>query len=176
MKEAIKKLLDISDVSYYRWKKERPIFDLLETYFTKDELNEFLETGKIEKFEAIKNRTKEEIENKFQLDDSKTLVLLEDLAFFSLKDKLSNKLFPIWDFTGIFPKRVFLKVLREVSSDTSFSLETAKLILEDKLKNYQTKLLDLEHPNHILKLQKFVNENISKIEAFILAKEPERFL
>jgi len=61
VKEAIKKLLDISDVSYYRWKKERPIFDLLEAYFTKDELNEFLETGKIEKFEAIKNKTKEEI-------------------------------------------------------------------------------------------------------------------
>ena len=176
MKEAVKKLLKISDVSYYRWKKERPIFDLLETYFTAEELNEFLETGKIEKLEAIKNLTRQDIEDKFKKDDSKTLALLEDYAFFSLKDKLSTKLFPFWNFTAIFPKRVFRKVLIEVASDPSFSVETAKSLLLKKLKNYKPKLLDLEHPNHILILQKFVNDNISKIEAFILVKEPENFI
>ena len=37
------------------WKKEkRPIMELLYKYFTKEELEEFLETGKIEKFENIK--------------------------------------------------------------------------------------------------------------------------
>lgn len=40
--------------TYYNWDKEhRPIIALLEKYFTKEELEEFLGTGKIEKFENI---------------------------------------------------------------------------------------------------------------------------
>ncbi|MFA6138229.1 MAG: hypothetical protein WC667_09095 [Sulfurimonas sp.] len=47
-------LLFKSPNTYYKWKKEnRPIIALLETYFTKEDLEEFLETGKIGKFEEI---------------------------------------------------------------------------------------------------------------------------
>lgn len=46
--------MDISKPSYYVWKRQgRPIFKLLETYFSKEELQEFLETGKISKFEIV---------------------------------------------------------------------------------------------------------------------------
>jgi len=47
MKKQIIELLNISDVSYYRWKKERKIFDLLEYAFSSSDLQEFLDTGKI---------------------------------------------------------------------------------------------------------------------------------
>lgn len=54
MKESIKKLLDIADKSYYNYKKQgRPIIALLEKYFDKEDLEEFLETGKIKKFEKL---------------------------------------------------------------------------------------------------------------------------
>lgn len=62
MKKQIIELLQISNVSYYRWKKapkregdNKPpkIFELLEKYFTEQELQEFLDTGKISKFEII---------------------------------------------------------------------------------------------------------------------------
>lgn len=62
MKKQIIELLQISNVSYYRWRKtpkregdNKPpkIFDLLEKYFTEQELQEFLDTGKISKFEII---------------------------------------------------------------------------------------------------------------------------
>jgi len=53
MKDYICKLLGISTASYYRWKEERPIISLLEKYFTKEELEEFLETGEITSFSKI---------------------------------------------------------------------------------------------------------------------------
>lgn len=46
------KLFDFNSSTYYRWKKEgRPIIALLEKYFKKEDLEEFLETGKIAKLE-----------------------------------------------------------------------------------------------------------------------------
>lgn len=43
MKDAIKKILDISDKTYYNWKNQnRPIILLLELCFTENELNTFL--------------------------------------------------------------------------------------------------------------------------------------
>lgn len=54
LKEQIKKILDISDKTYYNWKNQsRPIISLLEKYFTEEDIQEFLDTGKIFKFENI---------------------------------------------------------------------------------------------------------------------------
>lgn len=47
-----------SSTTYYSWKKEvekRQVMSLLEKYFTKEDLIEFLETGKILKYENIPN-------------------------------------------------------------------------------------------------------------------------
>ena len=53
MKQQIKQILDIADRTYYNWKREQtPVLSLLEKYFTKEDLEEFLETGTIERMEA----------------------------------------------------------------------------------------------------------------------------
>lgn len=66
MKKAILKLLDVSDKTFYNWKKEkRPIIRLFEKYFTKEDLEEFLETEKITKFESQITNEK----NKIILDE-----------------------------------------------------------------------------------------------------------
>ncbi len=54
MKEAIKKILDISDKTYYNWKNQnRPIVKLLEKYFEDEDLSEFIEKGTVDKFEKL---------------------------------------------------------------------------------------------------------------------------
>lgn len=61
--QSVIKILDISKPSYYVWKREgRPIFELLENYFVKEELEEFLTSRKMAKLEAIKGITVEDIE------------------------------------------------------------------------------------------------------------------
>lgn len=55
MKKEICKILDVVEASYYNFKRQnRPIIKLLEKYFNEDDLNEFLETGKITKLESAK--------------------------------------------------------------------------------------------------------------------------
>jgi len=52
--KTISILIGNSERTIFKWKKEnRPILSLLEKYFTKDDLAEFLETEKIEKFDNI---------------------------------------------------------------------------------------------------------------------------
>lgn len=58
MKEEIKKILSIADKTYYNYKKEnRMIIKLLEKYFDKEDLNEFITTGSIKKLESIESST-----------------------------------------------------------------------------------------------------------------------
>lgn len=55
MQEQYCKLLDVSRNTYYVHKREdRKILSLLEKYFTESDLEEFLQTGKIEKLEDSK--------------------------------------------------------------------------------------------------------------------------
>ncbi|QNM90613.1 hypothetical protein HOO34_02465 [Aliarcobacter cryaerophilus] len=57
MKENIKKILDISDKTYYNWKNQnRPIIELLHKYFQDNEITEFLETGRISRLEDNKDQ------------------------------------------------------------------------------------------------------------------------
>lgn len=54
--QSIVNLMQFSRNTYYVWKREnRPIISLLEKYFTKENLEEFLQSGKIDKFENLKN-------------------------------------------------------------------------------------------------------------------------
>jgi len=50
-------ILEISENSYFRWKKKDHVvlINLIELYFTQDDLSEYLNTGKIERFEDMKN-------------------------------------------------------------------------------------------------------------------------
>lgn len=68
--EIMAKLLEISENSYYRWKKKDHIrlVNLIERYFTDSEIEEFLQTGEIINFEAtnyIKNNFMKINKNKY---------------------------------------------------------------------------------------------------------------
>lgn len=52
--EIFSEILDCSVSGFYKWKQQnRPIIILLEKYFSNDDLIEFLQTGKISKFEIL---------------------------------------------------------------------------------------------------------------------------
>jgi hypothetical protein len=54
--EIFKQLFLFSAPTFYNWQREkRPIIQFLEKYFTKEDLEEFLQTGKIQKLEEIEN-------------------------------------------------------------------------------------------------------------------------
>jgi len=49
-------IFNFNTSTYYRWKEEkRPIVALIDKYFTKEDLEEFLATGKVSKYEDVEN-------------------------------------------------------------------------------------------------------------------------
>lgn len=105
-KETMAELFSTAEGTYYKWKKEqRPIIALLEKYFTREELEEFILTGKISSFEMIE-------EFKMILLGSK----LDYLTFVSNHLKHSNKL----DFFTDFYYR-FLVYINEIQHSSNVS-------------------------------------------------------
>lgn len=62
--QKLEHLFGFTRQTWSKWKKEeRPIVRLLEDNFENEEIEEFLLTGKIQKYELIKDFSKEQIEN-----------------------------------------------------------------------------------------------------------------
>lgn len=76
----ILKLMCYSRNTYYVWKREkRPIIELIDKYFTDSEIEEFLQTGKINKFDNL---------NKYSL--SSCISFLEKLKLLRIKSSSSH--------------------------------------------------------------------------------------
>jgi len=60
MREIMSRVCNISDKSYYVWRKKSHIklIMLIEKYFSKDDLEEFLETGTIQELDDYKSKFK----------------------------------------------------------------------------------------------------------------------
>lgn len=55
-RDTFMKLLDISVNTYYLWRRQgRLVLNLFDKYFTKEDLEEFVTTGKIAKFDGVEN-------------------------------------------------------------------------------------------------------------------------
>ncbi len=93
--EIMSKLFGFSAPTYFRWKKEkRSIINLIDNYFTKEELIEFIHSGVVKKYELTKNMDFEEISNLVHKNDSiKNTRLFEIIDFLkriSIKDFRDN--------------------------------------------------------------------------------------
>jgi hypothetical protein len=110
-KETMAELFSTAEGTYYKWKKEqRPIIALLEKYFTREDLEEFLETGRISKFEIVE-------EFKMILQGSK----LDYLGFISKHLKNSNE----FDFFTDFYYRflVYVNQIQHTSKDSDIEFQ-----------------------------------------------------
>ncbi len=163
MKEAIKKILDIKERTLYNWRKEqKPIVLLLEKYFTGDEIEEFLETGSIRKFEAEKYK-------------SYVSPALLDHAYYSLKPKL-KELFggPSFGPNKIYTKGatgILIDVLKKISpKDHSFTIDNAKERLLDRISEEELKWLALKNPAKRDLLSHYIKENFSNAEILAMVQ------
>ena len=76
-KQLACEILDISTRSYSNFSKQkRLIIHLLEKYFTKEDLQEFIETGKIEKQELAKDLTIDDLNS---LNNLKEQLILDEI-------------------------------------------------------------------------------------------------
>ena len=124
----------------------------------------------------IKDFSLEELEEK--LNQTTTNSLLEDYAKISLLSKIDNlfNIFKLPDITKSLPKKLFLKILKELADEKGISPENAKGYLIQRLKGYETSLKRAEHANHINILLDFVENKLAKIEAYILIKEADQYI
>lgn len=156
MEKTILNLFQYSRATYYSWKREkRPIILLIEKYFTKEDLEEFLQTNEISK---LKN-----------LDYYENILNLQLITFyrknfdFGTNAEKFNHFF--WEFIYYYKNKII--------SFSSNNLDENKILLNEYLLDYYTYKLEINkktntYPNDYLK---------NKLSHFItLMQEPSREL
>lgn len=110
-KETMAELFSTAEGTYYKWKREkRPIIALLDMYFSKEDLEEFLQTGKISNFEILE-------EFKMLLQGSK----FDYLAFITKYLQHTNKFDVFTDFYYRF--LVYISDLRSQPKDSDIEFQ-----------------------------------------------------
>ncbi len=172
MREALSQLLEISEKSYYVWKKKShtKLIKLLEYCFTEDEIFEFLETGKISRCEKHDTTSYNELET-----------YLTDHAYYSLKPKLKD----LFGGTMLGPNKLYTKgakdilidVLKKISSkDTSFTIKNAKERLLDRISEEELKWLALKNPAKRDLLSHYIKENFSNAEILAMVRKSDEVI
>ncbi len=153
MIETIVKVLGVSKNSYWNYKnQQRPIIFLLEKYFTKEDLEEFLETGKISKFENNAGLSQD-------IDLLKSIIVND--AIYSAKEKLRNL-----NFDFIYSKGA-IDILKDIlaSIETNdLNLENAKDVLFTLIKGYDAHWISLKNPMKKKLLSSYIENLFSKAE------------
>jgi len=158
-------MLGVSKNSYWNYKKQqRPIILFLEKYFTEDDLEEFLTTGKMTKLE--------------KKEDSYLTFMLIDYVKYNLKEKLNNLLLKPGVFKwleNIIPKNIFLKILKEISEDPKIEVEKyrSKEYLIQKIESYKVASINNSNKKQLIGI---IKNNLSNIECYVLIKYAEEFL
>lgn len=159
-------LFGFSRPTYYKWKREKvKVIQLLEKYFTSEDLEEFLETGSIRRFEADKYKSFAD-------------PILLDHAYYSLKLKLKE----LFGGTMLGPNKLYTKgakdilidVLKKISpKDTSFTIENAKERLLDRISEEELKWLALKNPAKRELLSHYIKENFSNAEILAMVQKKD---
>jgi hypothetical protein len=161
MEELLVRLFGWSRTTYFSWKKEgRPILSLVHKYLDEDSIQEFLDTGKISKFELLGN-SKDEIENINEL--------LLDNAIYSAKAKLIS-LFEtsLVDFLNTYySKDILQNILKDMAEDQDQDLNASNVKdkLMDRIKGFEASFV--KRPTKEL-LSKIIYRNFSKIEIYAM--------
>jgi len=154
----IAELLGFTIQGANKWRREgKKIISFLEL-FSEDEIEEFLETGKIRRLEESKSNSLE-------------YMIIENVRF-NLKQKLDQLLLkPAWHdlLSNIFPKKIFLDILEKMQDDPVLNIEKhrSKEYLISKIDNY--KVVSINNANK-KKLIELIDKNLSNMECYVLIK------
>ena len=172
--EIMAKILEISENSYFRWKKKDHVklITLIEKYFTSDELKEFLDTNRILNFENINY-----IQNSFIVENKNRYVL--DFRNINLLFKNINLDYYISDFYFYFLSN--LKNKTNFFSSTDYEYESSyvekydfskalsdyifeKQSIELQNDNFEKSLIEIK--NELERIHKADIESIESIEKY----------
>lgn len=162
-KKIVCNLLGITARSYSNWAKElRPIITFFEKgYLNKNELKEFLDTGKIKKLDLIKKYSFEELQEK--LTNQQNIVNNEELM-------IKNLIFKFLIFNKEAPLLILRNILKELKQTI---LEKNDLI--GLIRNYQSNLI-----KNLIKIKKntifFIDKLLTDEEVKLLIKYKNEIL
>lgn len=168
MKEIVCQVLGISQGSYYRWKQERPVINLLEKYCTQEDLEEYLNTGKIEKFER-------NLEQNDDFDEFFMKNALMKIELYGTRDKIPffvavKQALNMEPIQAILPVKTFLNILtkNDVTDIESFymMLDNKKLKYDNWriiIRDFLTNKLSKKEFDALVKNKKYVNEYLTSL-------------
>lgn len=140
-------LFNISINTYYLWKKQgRPIINLLEKYFTKEDLEEFLKSGKIERLDFSSEL--DSFFNNFSLQIQKKI---------EEKLKITGDNYSFYDFDA-YVSLFFLK--KEYGEPNDIQLKILKYITDDNKLSQNQKISYMSAIG-----------SLNNIEFYIISKE-----
>jgi len=154
------KVLGCSLASYYNWDtQQRPIISLLESYFSQEDLEEFLKDGKIKRLEG---------ENSYKVDP-----MLIDHIKHSLKIIKGRGVFE--KLNHLIPYKIFISILEDLKNESDIELdkESSKQMLINRIKGYAASILEKPSKKQLIDL---IDENLSNIECYVLIKHHDEIL
>lgn len=167
-KQIASQILGCTLASYYNWdNQKRPIINLLEKYFSKEDLEEFLQTGEIERLEQDNTKTN-------KIDDIN--VILIDYTKYQLKDKLQkitdkNTMEWLW---YLFAKKILIKVLHNISSDNkTTAIMNSKEFLINEINDAE---IDTLYKGKKVVVISMIEQNLSDLECYVLIKHYKEIL
>jgi len=163
MIDVIIKMLGVSKNSYWNYKKQaRPIISFLEKYFTAEELEEFMGTGKISRLE-----TAEQSERKISRYEKTVL----DHALYSVKDKIKIYTATLLQGGGYKLKDVLLIALDNIFNGLETpDIDLAKHTLITTINTIEITVLKIPLPKKVASVSNWVEYNLSQVEAYVLIK------
>ena len=171
LEEIMIKLFNFSRPTYFKRKREQlPIIMLLEKYFTKDELKEYLEIQKINKLELIKSYTFEELKSRLDIEHYDPIKEMEDYLIVNLKYKINSS------EKYIIYKNIIQKVLNENSLMDTVNDINAKEQLIEAVENYKTSIKRLESKDWKIETINFIKNYLIDDEVYLIIKYPNKFL
>ncbi len=163
-KELIAETLGVSVKSVYNYIKEkRPIISLLERYYSESDLQEFLQTGRINRYENF--------------DAAKADPLFIEYVKFNLPskmDKIKGEGLIMW-LNRLIPNHILTTILEEIKEDEDIELhqDKSKKFLIDRIKGYAASFEKKSSQKQLIDL---IDKNFSNIECYVLIKYYDEIL
>jgi len=153
------KLFGFSRQSWNNWKKEeRPIVKLLESMFTNEDISEFLETGKISRYENVDNLDSDLLERHIAYELKHKLYLDTQSSFFKWFEHIAG--------TGVMDK-----VIQEIREEDYTRRDAKQKILERiktmELTGFFNKVIGKGRKNVA---SGYIERNLSELECYVWVK------
>jgi hypothetical protein len=165
VEEIFMDLFGFSRPTYYKWKRENiKVIQLLEKYFSKDELEEFLETGSIRKLET----------EKFKNFVDPLFIEYVKFNLPSKMDKIKGEGL-IMRLNRLIPNHILTTILKEIKEDEDIELhqDKSKKFLIDRIKGYAASFEKKSSQKQLIDL---IDKNFSNIECYVLIKYYDEIL